>query len=385
MIQPDPLAGLRQAQQLLLEIIRKETAESCQRQYHPDLSPLGWHLGHCVYTETYWIQEVLLNKKHIKDADKALYIPELSVKSERSAALPDHAALCQWAKEMQMENLELLGAAMQRQVDSKLIEDDYLAFFLQQHYAQHIETARYVLRQKQLAESKPETKMPVLRSSELQPNFLRVSQADFQVGEDNPLRHYDNECQSFNIELESFSIAERPLSNAEYLHFMEEGGYLDREHWNEDAWAWRESQDISHPQHWRQDSFGNWFGCGHSGPFSLKATDAVSGISHFEASAVAKWAGAELPHEYQWEAAKRKGLLVACGEVWEWCNNTFHPYQGFVAFPYDGYSLPWFDQAHFVLRGHSCDSLAVIQRDSFRNFYQADKRHFPAGLRLSTR
>ena len=381
----DLLAGLRQVQAELLEIISQQSEQSCQQQFHPDLSPLGWHLGHCVYTETYWIQEVLLEKKHIDDAEKALYIPELSIKSQRSAALPGQSALCHWAQEMQAENTDLLETAFKEKLESKLLKDGYLAYFLQQHYAQHIETARYVLRQKQICEATPLEDITKLRPSNMQPNYVSVEAGEYQIGEDNPLRHYDNECQSFATQLEDFSIAESPLSNAEYLGFMEEGGYSNKDYWSVESWAWREKLDISHPQHWAKDSAGNWYGYQRTGPCSLRPSDAVSGISYFEASAVAAWAGAELPHEYQWEAARRNGLLQGCGQVWEWCRNSFHPYQGFVAFPYDGYSLPWFDQEHFVLRGNSCDSLPLIQRHSFRNFYQADKRHFPAGLRLSTR
>jgi iron(II)-dependent oxidoreductase len=172
------------------------------------------------------------------------------------------------------------------------------------------------------------------------------------------------------------------VSNAEFLGFIEGGAYENAEHWGEDAWQWKQAHSITHPQHWRCDDAGYFYGTNANGHYLLEPHSPVCGLSHHEASALAHWAGARLPHEYEWEVAKKAGLLSLKDEVWEWCLNTLHPYEGFEAFPYAGYSLPWFDEKHFTLRGHSQYTLPAIKRDTFRNFYQADKRHFPAGLRL---
>ncbi|HKJ09285.1 MAG TPA: SUMF1/EgtB/PvdO family nonheme iron enzyme, partial [Gammaproteobacteria bacterium] len=108
----------------------------------------------------------------------------------------------------------------------------------------------------------------------------------------------------------------------------------------------------------------------------------VLGINHHEASAYAAWAGAQLPHEYQWEAACRLGLLEHTGRAWEWCANTFHPYEGFESFPYREYSTPWLGGDHYTLKGGSLHTRPPVKRASFRNFYEPDKRHIFAGLRL---
>jgi iron(II)-dependent oxidoreductase len=71
------------------------------------------------------------------------------------------------------------------------------------------------------------------------------------------------------------------------------------------------------------------------------------------------------------------------GHVWEWCANTFFPYPGFKPFPYDEYSLPWFDGQHYSLRGGSRHTRRDLRRCSFRNFYTPEKRHVFAGVRLA--
>ena len=79
----------------------------------------------------------------------------------------------------------------------------------------------------------------------------------------------------------------------------------------------------------------------------------------------------------------RASACRPCGGAWEWCGNRFHPYPGFRTFPYDGYSLPWFDGRHHVLRGASPYTLSCLRRASFRNFYTPEKRHVFAGCRLA--
>ena len=117
----------------------------------------------------------------------------------------------------------------------------------------------------------------------------------------------------------------------------------------------------------------------------------VSGLNWYEADAYAHYAGARLPHEIEWESAMKteggKGateLWDTTGQAWEWCANTFYPYDGFKAFPYSRYSTPWFDDQHFTLRGSSPFTGEATRRPSFRNFYQPGKRHIFAGLRLAS-
>ena len=350
-------------------------------QFHSDLSPLGWHLGHCVYTETYWIREQLSGISSPDQKLKAHYVPELANKSDRAEALPGHVELCQWARERQQENIELI----KNDQDSKnhpLVQHDFIFHFLIQHYAQHFEIMHMILVQKALQECDDfEVKQP-LSSSELNFSTALLKSGSYSIGSKTDLLPYDNEYPAHEFETGDINIADRPVSNSEFLLFMEDSAYQNPEYWSHEGCGWKEKFDVSCPEFWMKDKQQNWFGIDIEGPHLLAPDHPVWGLNHYEAQAFALWASCRLPHEYEWEAASQNDCLKNTGLVWEWCQNSFHPYTNFRAFPYDGYSMPYFDDSHFVMKGAGRYTEDVIKRSSFRNYYQADKRHKFAGCRL---
>lgn len=377
----DLMEKLQSLQTEILSIVRPLSDIEFKQQYHPDLSPVGWHLGHCVYTETYWIREQLLNLSPLKETLRELYVPEMIDKKKRGGLLSKKTELINWAKEKQAENRMLLNAYFNEKKTNELMENDYLIHFLIQHYSQHIETVLIIMTEMQLVKKeKPNREIESLDAGTIHPDTITIPAGQYFIGSKTKHSPYDNEHPEQEVSIEEFNIAIHPVSNSEYLFFMKEGGYTTPAYWSDKAWTWRNKNNIEHPHHWR---FHNgWFGIDRNGPYTLKPDDAVFGLSYYEASAFAKWAGARLPHEYEWEVADKKKMLNQTLLAWEWCNNTFHPYPGFVAYPYSGYSTPYFDGAHYVLKGASCLSKPFIKRPSFRNYYTADKRHIYAGVRL---
>jgi len=204
----------------------------------------------------------------------------------------------------------------------------------------------------------------------------------YRIGTEKRHTPYDNEHPAFLVQLDEFHICRHPVSNAEYLKFIQEGGYRTAEYWSDEGWQWRTGNAVNMPHNWQYGDNGHPYVTDEYGSHPLQANAPLSGISYHEAAAFARWAGARLPHEYEWEAAKKLLLLDGDGTSWEWCGNPFHPYKGFTAYPYAGYSTPWFDGRHFTLRGGSRYTLSAIRRDTFRNYYQARTRHIHAGLRL---
>ena len=352
------------------------------KQAHPDLSPPGWHLGHCIFTENYWLRERLMGIE-FPDAEQArLYNPEFSEKRLRGMHIPSLAELLAWARESHASNLRSLARVNGKVQEPQLLQDDYLIHFLIQHYAQHYETLQIIKMQQALSQTQEYIASHILQGSAIDRFCHFIPQGRYRVGSETPNRPYDNEYPAYTIEINRVAISHKPVSNAEYLGFMEDGGYRRNTYWCDAGWQWVRMQDRVHPEYWCLDTAGHWYGLTPQGPTDLRKDEPVYGINWYEAKAFARWAGGRLPHEHEWETARRLGLLEATGQVWEWCDNPFFPYPGFRAFPYDGYSSPYFDGAHYILKGGSCLSRNMIKRASFRNYYQADKRFLYAGLRL---
>jgi len=378
----DLINELGQSQALLVALAEDVDEKTFRSQYHPDLSPLGWHLGHCVYTECLWLHETLRGDGSVTEPIADLYTPPHTPKNERGKLLPPRQALLEWARELQAFNLHYLHNLRPQWRNHALLEDNYLIHFLIQHNSQHYETMLMVLTQKALKEHQPDAgSHRTLQAAELKTELINIPAGHYRIGGCRPVA-YDNEIPPQRAELGAYAISRTPVSNAEYLAFIEDAGYQRREFWQDGGWSWREENGTGSPDHWRKTDTGDWCAIGMNGSYNLAGSEPVSGINYYEASAFALWAKARLPHEYQWEAACRIGLLEQTGRVWEWCNNSFHPYQGFTAFPYPEYSQSWLDGKHFSLRGGSLYTRPAIKRPSFRNFYLADKRHIFAGLRL---
>lgn len=372
------LTELRAAQTQLVRFLDWPDAD-WRRQFHPDLSPAAWHVGHTAVVEAFWIREQVLAQP-IPDAWKALYFPELIAKSARAQKLPAHAALRAFVERLFEENGALLQTAPPAHA---LMQHDYLWLFLLQHHHQHLEILAQIAQERALADA-----IPHRVQRPLAPQLSATALCQCEAGEatigNAGIDAYDNERPVHRVALAAYSLGAHPVSNGQYLGFMLAGGYDNRAYWSDAGWAWlaRAHQHAPHP--WRQDETGQWYTLATGAPCDLVAADAVVGLSYFEAEAYAQYAQARLPHEYEWEQAARAGAIAAdTVGAWEWCANAFFPYPGFKPFPYAGYSTPWFDGNHLSLRGGSRFTAARIRRPSFRNFYTADKRHIFAGLRLA--
>jgi iron(II)-dependent oxidoreductase len=374
-------AQLAQTHELAWEAIADLSETEIRQQYHPDISPLGWHLGHLAFAQLFWTREVL-DGEPLCDSLKSLYVPEHSPKPLRAQRLPPTEALCAFARDANEEALARLSDPS-RATRPELLRDDYLLHFLIQHNSQHVETMQQGRQARALQRYAPDegyAPCPALPS--VLPTLTFAAQTT-QLGHPGGPVPYDNELPRHGVRLAAYALAAQPVTNAQYLGFMAAGGYARRELWSEAGWRARGQMEIAAPYHWRHDTDGNWVGVEPTGAAALDPDAPVCGLSHHEAQAYARYAGCRLPTEAEWEHAAVSGAVQTHGDAWEWCADAFAPYPGFRAFPYDGYSTPWFDGRHYVLRGASRYTAANIRRPTFRNFYMADKRHIFAGLRLA--
>lgn len=369
------LTPLRQATRALLDGLSDADA---RRQFHRDLSPLAWHLGHAFFVETYWLREVVCDDRRSTAAWHPLFFPAFNAKRSRGNRLRPLADLLAWTCALERDNRAFWRAAHASK--HPLMANDYLPAFLRQHYAQHLETMQLVHRQRALLENNG-TEQPSLKTSTTDRGKTTfVPSGHTTVGSNNP-NTYDNEQPTCKIHIAGFHITRAPVTNAEWLAFIDDGGYHRDGLWTEQGKRWRDRTGVIAPTHWRAHPKGGWMCPDPENP--LLPNLPVHGICAHEADAFAQWAGARLAHEHELEYAMRIGAIHQNAGVWAWCANTLFPYPGFTAFPYAGYSTPWFDGQHRVLRGASTHTHPAIQRPTFRNFYPESHRHIRAGLRLA--
>lgn len=368
----------------IIETVMPYSDSEWRTQYHLDLSPIAWHIGHVVYIESYWIQEQLLGKTITDTSLKELYFPWLNEKQNRQYAVPEKTELLAFIRYEHGKNKDLLTHLDKQHQQHALMKNDYLILFLIQHYFQHKETLQQILLQHALKSNwnDHEVLMP-LESDTLSGPDLAFESQQVLIGNHDEASAYDNELPRHRHALENFNISQQAVTNAQYLEFIENEGYSRAEYWSEKGWHWLCKTKVRGPLQWRQNKSGHWYMIGVQGPANITPVQAVMGINHYEAEAFSDFAHCRLPTEQEWEHAASSNKLFKYGHAWEWCANTFAPYPDYRAFPYERYSKSWFDGKHFTLRGGSAHTSQWIKRPSFRNFYTADKRHIFSGLRLA--
>ncbi len=375
-----PLSSLHEMTAQLLESV--PTADAA-RQYHPDMGSLAWYFGRGVYLETYWLRTYLAGDDDLTRRVDHLFTPGSVSLAEQCAALPNAGHLLNWAAEIRDEHLMRL-ANPSLLPDHPLLANDRLLWFVLQETARLYECMLEVLNQRQLQLAPAGFAV----ASPLQPvapdgEAVDVTQGHYRIGARDEPAAYDNELPPQAVQLSNFRIGRNPVSNAEYLAFMQADGYADRQWWDEDGLDWLRGAPTQHPEYWRRDRAGHWFGVGINGASGLPPQDPVTGICRHEAKAFAAWAaslggataGAVLQHEYQWEVAARGGHLENTGRVREWCANPFHAYPDFSPFPNAELSERFFATGHGTLKGASLHTQRVLRRASFRE-HAAPERHY---------
>jgi ergothioneine biosynthesis protein EgtB len=180
--------------------------------------------------------------------------------------------------------------------------------------------------------------------------------------------------------VDDFSIANRLVTNAEFISFIEAGGYQDFRLWHSDGWDWVNKTGVESPLYWHKRG-EDWFYFTLGGFKRLIFDAPVCHVSNYEAAAYAEWKGCRLPAEAEWEIASQK---FDWGKRWEWTNSAYLPYPGFrkaagAVGEYNGK----FMINQMVLRGTSIATPAGHSRATYRNFFQPELRWQFTGIRLA--
>lgn len=261
-------------------------------------------------------------------------------------------------------------------------------------------------------------------AAEVADDFVAFPGGSLVVGYGGEAFAYDCEAPAHEVRLQPYALARRPVTNGEWLAFVEDGGYREPLLWLSDGWDRVREEQWEAPLYWRRDGAG-WKSMTLHGERAIDPNAPVSHLSYYEADAFARWAGKRLPTEFEWEAAARStlrgragsetespreqlpvveghfaddGYLVPAparagaahelqqlfGDVWEWTSSAFAPYPGFrpesgAAGEYNGK----FMCGQYVLRGGSCATPRGHVRATYRNFFPPPARWQFSGVRLA--
>jgi ergothioneine biosynthesis protein EgtB len=227
------------------------------------------------------------------------------------------------------------------------------------------------------------------------------------IGHNSETFCYDNELPFHRVLLRDYRIADRLITNEEYIEFIEAGGYQQAEWWLSDGWDYIQAKHWLAPLYWKKIN-GEWYIFSLSGLHKIALDEPVVHVSYFESDAFARWYGARLPSEMEWEyfasshlpSLKDANFLdngiyhpkpqintsrQIYGDVWEWTSSPYIPYPGYQPLPgilgeYNGK----FMNNQMVLRGGSCVTPASHIRPTYRNFFAPDKRWQFSGIRLAS-
>jgi gamma-glutamyl hercynylcysteine S-oxide synthase len=376
---------LGEARRCTLELIEPLDDEQLNRVYSPILSPLAWDLGHIANFEELWLVQTIGGREPLR-GELGRFYDAIENPRRTRGELPilRDAELRSYLDDVRARTLEVLDEVeLGDDAEDPLLREGFVYEMLIAHEHQHNETMLQLLMMVdgyelpeslglspgvghlspgqapgQLArrfEYPPVREVPHPRGS------IRIAGGEYKIGAPARGFAYDNERPRHLVELESFEIDRWPVTNGEYMRFIEETGGEPPLYWERDGDGWvdttmgrREPVDPDLP---------------------------VVHVSWDEADAFARWAGKRLPSEQEWEAAHDR--LEGVGQVWEWTSSDFLAYPGFEAFPYREYSEVFFGDEHKVLRGASWATSHEVTRPSFRNWDLPERRQIFSGIRCA--
>ncbi len=389
------------------------------------MSPIIWDLGHIGNFEELW--GVRPFGGSIRPEYDSLYDAMTNPRSTRDKLpLPEFERLLGFLRDVRAGLLERLNRADLRE-GNPLLRDGYVYMMLLQHEYQHGETILATLQLKRGEPYHPAERRALPAGDRNVGGMVTVPAGEFWMGTDDRSAAYDNERSRHRVHLNEFQIGAAPVSNGEFMEFVEAGGYRRRELWEEAGWAFVQENGIAAPKHWQQDADGAWHTRSMDHAERVNPRRPVVHVCWHEALAYCRFAGLRLPTEAEWEKAaswnpatgeqtifpwgnepfeERRANLdqlafmaaeigaypdgtspVGChqmiGDVWEWTASDFMPYPGFQAFPYDEYSKVFFGPEYKVLRGGSWATRPGAIRNSFRNWDFPIRRQIFSGFRCA--
>jgi gamma-glutamyl hercynylcysteine S-oxide synthase len=402
-------------------------------QHSPLMSPLVWDLAHVGNYEELWLARTTGRLAAIDASLDDIYDAFRHPRPDRpSLPLLGPDAARRYIGEVRDRVLSVLDT-VEFDPAVPLLAGGFVVGLCVQHEQQHAETMLATLQLMGGDGYRPVVApVPVVAVGTLAaPAEVLVPGGPFVMGTDDEAWAYDNERPAHVVDVPPFWIDTFPVTNGQYLSFIEDGGYDRAALWTADGWAWRVQAGLEHPEFWRREDQGSWSRVRFGWAEDVPPAEPVQHVCWYEADAYARWAGRRLPTEAEWEKAaagsggggpSRSNVAAAgggrprsdvaaanlggrhfgpapvgaypdgaswccaqqmIGDVWEWTSSDFAGYPGFASFPYREYSEVFFGPDYKVLRGGSWATDPSAVRVTFRNWDYPIRRQIFAGFRCA--
>ena len=349
------------------------------------LNRVDWELGHLAWFAEFWI----LRGPHTASADGRFVEASRPARIAGPDAVFDSSRLAhadRWRTAM--PSRDVLAARLAAQLDAAVEaipdgRDDDAAHYFHRlalfHEDMHGEAFAWLRATLGWPAPAGLEAIPMIDGGDMP---LRIDGDDVALGREPgpPGFAFDNELPGHRVAVAPFEIDARPVTNGDFLAFVDAGGYDRAELWPGDAGRWRAGQRAGHPERWSRGTDGSWRMRWFDSTAPLVPEAPLVHINAYEAEAWCHWRGRRLPSAAEWTLATRDARFRWGGSVWEWTADAFGPYPGFRAGPYRDYSEPWFT-GHRELRGGSFATHTRMHHPAYRNFFTPDRRDVFAGFR----
>ena len=387
--------------------------EDCAAQSMTEASPIRWHLAHTTwFFETFVLARAIEEYRPFHPRYDFLFNSYYDAIGERvpqamrgRMTRPDLGEILDYREHVDGRVADLLARGKDVAGDAASAVEVGL-HHEQQHQELMLTDVKHLLSLNPLIPAYRE--LPVLPGRQAAPmRFLRYEGGLHSIGHTGEGFAFDNEGPRHRVFTHPFDVASRPVTNGEYLAFVEGGGYERPGPWLSDGWDWIVAEGVRAPLYWMREG-GRWRVFTLSGLRDLDPAEPVSHLSYYEADAYARSVGARLPREAEWELVAEdldvdgnfveEGLLhprptedqgwdapaALYGDVWEWTMSPYLAYPGFrpaagAIGEYNGK----FMSNRLVLRGGSCVSPRTHLRPTYRNFFGPTARWQFSGFRLA--
>lgn len=420
------LEQFRKIRTQTLDLVQTIEKEDFVVQTAVFMSPPKWHLGHVS-----WFYEVIMNKIN---PSYEFYSPEFSKVLNsyyQSFGEPHEKAkrgiLSRPTVDETLQYFDIINKRVEDffSYSNQNKNDPYLFKLGLNHECQHQELLVYDLQHLLASAYRPVKHNVPPRPSKVEKRSIKISGGLYEMGYDGNDFCYDIELPEHKVYMNPYSIDTFPVTNEDYLKFVEDGGYEDFRFWLADGWEIVKKNNWMAPMYWEKED-GKWLRHDFRGKQKLNPNEPVCNVSYYEADAYCKWTKKRLPTEAEWEKAaswnedkqiktiypwgndfptenhanllesylwspseigsyplgkSHYGLYQMMGDVWEWTSSEFVGYPSFRS-GFAEYNDKWFSNQK-VLRGASFATPRYSIRNSYRNFFRPDERWMFAGFRCA--